>query len=87
MGIEEARNDLGGIVDRARLRYEPTTITRQGKPAAVVTNVEWYEKVKLLIAHLEQNGEPGGRTPGGGWALTDDEANEIIRRSCEEDPS
>ena len=87
MGIEEARNDLGGIVDRARLRYEPTTITRQGKPAAVVTNVEWYEKVKLLIAHLEQNGEPGGRTQGGGWALTDDEAAEVIRRSFGEDQS
>jgi len=79
MGIEEARNDLGGIVDRARLRYEPTTITRQGKPAAVVTNVEWYEKVKLLIAHLEQNGEPGGRTDGDDWALTDDEAAEAVR--------
>jgi prevent-host-death family protein len=39
MGIEEARNDLGGIVDRARLRYEPTRITRQGKPAAVIVPI------------------------------------------------
>lgn len=62
MGIEEARRALGDIVDRARLRYEPTVITRNGKPAAIVTNVEWHEKAKQLIAHVEaqvmgQNGE------------------------------
>jgi prevent-host-death family protein len=42
MGIEEARRALGEIVDRARLMNEPTSITRQGKPAAVVVGAEWY---------------------------------------------
>jgi prevent-host-death family protein len=41
--IEQARRKLGEIVDRARLADQFTTITRQGKPAAVVVSVEWFE--------------------------------------------
>lgn len=44
IGIDSARKDLGGIVDRARLKGEHTVITRAGKPAAVVVPVEWYEE-------------------------------------------
>ncbi len=40
IGIEAARADLGGVVDRARLKQEPTLITRAGKPAAVVVSVD-----------------------------------------------
>lgn len=40
--IEEARRTLGEIVDLARLAGQPTEITRQGKPAAVVVPVDWY---------------------------------------------
>jgi len=43
IGIEEARKDLGGIVDRARLKGEHTVITRAGKPAVVVVDMGWYE--------------------------------------------
>ena len=43
-GIEEARKDLGGIVDRARYKGEHTVITRTGKGAAVIVPVEWYEE-------------------------------------------
>ena len=39
MGIEEARRELGNIIDRARLLAEPTRITRQGKPAAVIVPI------------------------------------------------
>ena len=42
-GIEEARKDLGGIVDRARFKGEPAMITRTGKAAAVVVPVDFCE--------------------------------------------
>lgn len=45
VSIEQARLKLGEIVDRARLADQATLITRQGKPAAVVVNVEWYRAV------------------------------------------
>jgi prevent-host-death family protein len=54
IGIEEARAQLGEIVDRARLVGQPTQITRTGKPAAVVVNVNWYEAArKSLTAEAE----------------------------------
>ena len=43
IGLEEARRTLGEIVDRARLAEQPTLITRQGKPAAVVVGAAIYE--------------------------------------------
>ena len=42
--IESARLKLGELVDRARLAEQPTLITRQGKPAAVVVSVAWYDR-------------------------------------------
>jgi len=44
VSLEQARRTLGEIVDRARLAGQATLITRQGKPAAVVVNVERYEE-------------------------------------------
>jgi len=52
--IEEARRMLGEIVDRARLAGAPTLITRQGKPAAVVINVTWYEHLKALASDTKE---------------------------------
>jgi prevent-host-death family protein len=49
MGIEQARNQLGEIVDRARFTGEATLLTRKGKPAAVVVPVDWYERAKATI--------------------------------------
>ena len=40
VSIEQARKALGEIVDRARLAGQPTLITRQGKPAAVVVPLD-----------------------------------------------
>jgi prevent-host-death family protein len=40
IGIEQARQTLGEIVDRARFRDEATLITRQNKPAAVIAAIE-----------------------------------------------
>jgi prevent-host-death family protein len=53
VSIEGARRTLGDVVDKARLMDEPTVITRQGKPAAVVVSVDWYERVK---ARTGENG-------------------------------
>lgn len=44
IGIEAARTGLGEIVEQARLGHFHTLITRFGKPAAVVVNVEWYAR-------------------------------------------
>lgn len=53
MGIEEARSQLGEIIDRARLADQPTEITRQGKPAAVVISVDWYDAFMCVYPFLE----------------------------------
>ena len=50
VSIEEARRTLGEIVDRARLADQTTLIPRQGKPAAVVISIEWYEQARALIS-------------------------------------
>jgi prevent-host-death family protein len=50
MSIERARLKLGDVVDLARIAGQPTLITRQGKPAAVVVSVDWYEQPKALIS-------------------------------------
>jgi prevent-host-death family protein len=50
MSIERARLKLGDVVDLARIAGQPTLITRQGKPAAVVVSVDWYEQAKALIS-------------------------------------
>lgn len=42
--IEEARKQLGELVDRARLAGEPTMIVRYRTPAAVLVPVGWYEE-------------------------------------------
>jgi len=52
MGIEEARARLGEIVDRARLKDEPTRITRHGKPAVVVVGVQWFEHAAATLDML-----------------------------------
>lgn len=44
VSLEAARRTLGEIVDRARLAGQATLITRQGKPAAMVINVDRYRE-------------------------------------------
>ena len=59
-GIEEARNQLGDLVERVRVGGEHIGITRYGKPAVVLTPVEWYEEAKALIGG---RGEAVGTRP------------------------
>lgn len=44
-GIEEARNQLGDLVERVRVGGEHIGITRYGKSAVVLVPVKWYERV------------------------------------------
>jgi prevent-host-death family protein len=46
--IETARKALGEIIDKARLAGANTVLTRQGKPAAVVVPLEWFERVSEM---------------------------------------
>jgi prevent-host-death family protein len=48
--IEEARKQLGELVDRARLAGEPTMIVRYRKPAAVLVPVGWYQEAAELLS-------------------------------------
>jgi prevent-host-death family protein len=54
VGIEKARTTLGEIVDRARIAGQPTMITRQGKPAAVVVSVAWFRATGMPEETREQ---------------------------------
>jgi prevent-host-death family protein len=53
VSIEGARRTLGDVVDKARFTGEPTVITRQGKPAAVIVGVDWFEQARAEIAEKE----------------------------------
>jgi prevent-host-death family protein len=58
--IERARRALGEVVDRARYAGEPSMITRQGKPAAVVVSAEWYASARKAL-----DGQASGGTTEG----------------------
>ena len=49
LSIEDARRQLGELVDRARLAGEPTLIMRYRKPVAVVVSAEWYERAAAAL--------------------------------------
>lgn len=57
VSIENARPVLGEIVDKARLAGTHTTITRQGKPAAVVVSADWYAMACAMVGTLRDPGE------------------------------
>jgi len=49
LSIEDARRQLGELVDRARLAGEPTLIMRYRKPAAVIVSADWYERANKAL--------------------------------------
>lgn len=64
MNIEEARPVLGDIVDRAAMAGEHFTITRNGRPRAVIVGKDWYESAQALIRGSQgrsQSGKEGGQ--------------------------
>lgn len=46
VGLREARERLGELVDQAQHKRIPTEITRYGRPFAVLVNADWYEAHK-----------------------------------------
>jgi prevent-host-death family protein len=40
----------GDLIDRARLAGEPTIITHNGKPDAVVVSADWYQEAAARLA-------------------------------------
>jgi prevent-host-death family protein len=54
-GIEEARNQLGDLIDRVRIGGEHITLTRYGKAVAVLVPVEWHPATAPAPAPLERN--------------------------------
>ncbi len=52
LGLTEARKDLSKLVDEVTSAHEHVTITRQGRPAAVVMSADefesWQETLEIL---------------------------------------
>ncbi|MFI8459112.1 type II toxin-antitoxin system prevent-host-death family antitoxin [Kitasatospora sp. NPDC085464] len=57
MGIREARNELGRLVEEAHFQNAPTVLTHYGEPRAVLVSHAWY-----LRACQALNEEPGTAT-------------------------
>jgi prevent-host-death family protein len=73
MGIGDARPKLGEIIDRARFTGQPTLLTRQGAPGAVVVNADWYELAISFMGEfrphlgrfeiIHKDGDPANNAP------------------------
>jgi len=61
MQIEEARKQLGELVDRARLAGEPTMILRNRRPGAVLVPVDWYEEATEALGHARGGSQTAQR--------------------------
>ena len=52
LGLTEARKDLSKLVDEVSSAHEHVTITKQGRPAAVVMSADefesWQETLEIL---------------------------------------
>jgi prevent-host-death family protein len=57
--LAEARNNLSKLVDEVERTHDTVTITRNGKPAAVVISVDDYESLLETFALLEDEEERG----------------------------
>lgn len=44
MGIRDFRTEVTERVEAAHFREEPTVVTKNGRPRAVLVPVDWYEK-------------------------------------------
>ncbi|MCY9785381.1 type II toxin-antitoxin system Phd/YefM family antitoxin [Nocardiopsis sp. EMB25] len=57
MPLAEVRNNLSKIVDDVERTHDSVTITRNGKPSAVVISVDDYESLLETFALLESSEE------------------------------
>lgn len=49
LGIEEARGQLGGLVDEVARGAEPISLTKRGKPLAVLVGRDEWEALKAMV--------------------------------------
>lgn len=47
--INQARNKLAEIIERARFYDEPTLLLNRGKPASVVVGIDFYERALAAL--------------------------------------
>lgn len=64
---KQAKDQFGSLLETAQ--REPVTITKQGRPAAVVLSLDEYERMggerarlKRVVSDLRQNAEESGLT-------------------------
>ena len=55
-GIEEARNQLGDLVERVRISGEHIALTRYGKAAVVLVPAVWREEMQDLCKEAAGRG-------------------------------
>lgn len=56
MGVEQARGDLGRLVDRAHMQSEWTVLTKGNSKErrAVIVSYEWYRAAETRLAMLKE---------------------------------
>jgi prevent-host-death family protein len=57
MGIRQLRDSLGSRIDAAHFRQEPTIITHNGQPRAVIVSYEEWAQ-SHAVAGDESQGQP-----------------------------
>ena len=77
--ITTLKRDAAGLIERARERSSPIRITQNGRPTAVLQDVESFERQRraLLLLTLLAQGE---RDYEAGRSVTHREVNERIGR-------
>jgi antitoxin (DNA-binding transcriptional repressor) of toxin-antitoxin stability system len=58
MGIREIRAGIGERVDAAYFLGEPTIITKNDKPRAVLVSHAWYERACRALGEEPETAEP-----------------------------
>jgi prevent-host-death family protein len=82
--LAEARNNLSKIVDEVERTHDAVTITRNGRPSAVVISVDDYESMMETFALLDSPQEQASLAQAKeeyerGDVVTGDEMAELMR--------
>ena len=54
MGIRDFRTEVTERVEAAHFREEPTVVTKNGQPRAVLVPVDWYEKALKALNNTQK---------------------------------
>lgn len=53
VSVSEARSRFAELIDKVRRDREPVTVTRNGRPAVVMVDVEEWERAAAALEDLE----------------------------------